>query len=151
MKTTINETSREECIDICNKMLRGERSAVETYNLAIDKFESEPATSQLRRIRDEHQNSVADLESNVRNMGGDPDDSSGAWGVFAKAVQGTANLFGEESAIESLEQGEEKGLDDYRDAVEEGLLPECHALFTNRLIPRVESHLRTLKVLEETV
>lgn len=149
---TLTESDTAQCVEMCNKMLRGERSAVEAYDLAIERFETEPAVSQLRRIRDEHIRSVLELEANIVEMGGEPDEDAGAWGIFTKAVQITANFLGEESAIEALAQGEKKGLYDYQEATgEEWLMPYCRILYNRSLIPRIESHLRTLDMIEETV
>ena len=111
--TTTHTESLEDCIETCNKMLRGERSAVETYDMAIDKFASDPVIEKLSAIRNDHAKSVADLEKNVIEMGGVPDRDSGAWGEFAQLVQAAANLIGEQSAVTSLKQGEEKGQSDY--------------------------------------
>ena len=149
--TTTNETT-EECIERCNKLLRGERSAVETYRSAIEKYPDHPVTGELEAICEEHMDSVNLLEQSIRDMGGNPDMSSGAWGVFANAVQQAANLFGEESAIENLQNGEEKGADDYRDAIESGeLMPNCEELYRDILLPRIEKHLKTLDRLEDVV
>ena len=90
-------TPNDHCIDICNGLLRGELSAVETYGQAIDKYAGSPVTEELRRIRADHSRSANWLSANVREMGGVPQKDSGAWGLFANAVQGAANLFGENS------------------------------------------------------
>jgi Domain of unknown function (DUF2383) len=91
----------EHCIDVCNRLLRGERSAIETYDQALEKYGSDPAAETLRRVRDEHARAVATLEENIRSMGGEPDREAGAWGVFANTVQSAANLFGTNSALEA--------------------------------------------------
>lgn len=146
MNTTINE----HCIDVCNSLLRGELSAIETYNQAIEKHTGTPESSELARIRDEHARSVAKLRSNISGMGGTPSTDSGAWGVFAKAVQGTANLFGEDSALAALKQGEEHGRNEYRDALaDDEVLAECKELFRSDLLMRVEEHISTLGRLED--
>ena len=142
----------EKCAEWCNKLLRGERSAVETYGQAIDKHGDDPRLAELRGIQAEHRRSVSDLEGALREMGREIDETSGAWGVFAKSVQGAANLFGEESAVEALTRGEKKGLDDYEDAIESGeLMPSHRAMYETRLIPRIKSHLLILEKLEERV
>lgn len=151
-KTTHTEECIEDCIEVCNKLLRGERSAVETYKMAIDRFGDDQRLAELRDICEEHRRSVSDLESSIRGMGGIPGDDSGAWGAFAKAVQGSANLFGKESAVESLQHGEEKGREDYEDALEgDDLLPGCRTLYSTTLLPRVVKHIATLERLEERV
>lgn len=142
----------KECVETCNSLLRGERSAVETYDIAIDKFSSHAVKPHLERIRSEHVKSVGDLETRVKAMGATPDSDSGAWGTFAKAVQNTANVFGKESAIASLQRGEEHGRKDYEDALDEKeVSAECKTLIRNVLLPRVESHIAELDRLEETI
>jgi bacterioferritin (cytochrome b1) len=147
MKTT--ETN-DACIRICNSLLRGELSAVETYSLAINRYTGKPAVTELQKIRTEHALSAARLSQNVREMGGTPDEESGAWGVFAKVVQGAANLFGEESALESLKKGEEKGKSDYEAALEgEEMMSSHKEIVRSELLPRINHHIAALDRLEK--
>lgn len=143
--------NHEHCIDICNGLLRGERSAVETYDQALEKYADEPAVvSELTRIRGEHAEAVRELEGNVRSMGGTPEDSSGAWGAFANTVQGAANLFGAGSALEALQQGEKAGMGDYEKALEnEDVMPECKGLIRAKLLPPLREHISTLEALQK--
>jgi len=139
----------EHCIDVCNRLLRGERSAVETYNLALAKLPSEMPSSELSRIHTEHANAVTLLEQNVRSMGGQPDQESGAWGSFANAVQGTANMLGARAALESLQTGEKTGQRDYEAALEdEEVMPECKEMIRSNLLPFTIQHIETLEHLQ---
>ncbi len=148
----MNTLTNEDCIKSCNSLLRGELSAVETYAKAIEKYPSTPATPELTRIQSEHRQSANRLAQNVRDMGGVPETDSGAWGTFANAVQGAANLFGTESAIESLERGEEHGRKEYEEALNcQHVMPECKVMIRTELLPRVEKHLAVLGRLEEIV
>lgn len=140
----------EHCIEICNKLLRGERSAVETYDQAIEKFHSEGASAELHRIRKEHAEAVAALEDNVRKMGGEPDREAGVWGAFANTVQKAANLFGPDSAMEALQAGEKSGKQDYESALkDEDVMPECKEMIRSRLLPRLDEHIGTLEQLQK--
>ena len=140
----------DQCISICNKLLRGERSAVETYDQAIRKYGDQPVLGELNRLREEHQSAVATLEENVRSMGGKPDEDAGAWGAFANTVQGAANLFGAGSALEALQQGEKSGRSDYESALQdEEVMPECKTLIASRLLPKVSEHIATLERLQK--
>lgn len=142
----------DHCIDICNKLLRGERSAVETYEGAIEKHGDDPNLDELRRIRQEHAEHVMVLEDNVRSMGGTPDTDSGAWGTFANAVQSAASLFGASSGVEALQNGERNGRKDYENAIEdEHVMPGCKDLIRTKLLPRTESHITTLERLQHAV
>ncbi len=148
MKST---THTEECIEVCNSLLRGELSAVETYSQTIKKFEGDPAVGTLRQIRDEHQSSADLLRANVIEMGGTPSTDSGAWGAFAKASQGVAKLFGESSALKGLQQGEDHGREEYEDALDDDdVLPGCKELIRTELLPRTQRHIATLKSLAKT-
>lgn len=150
MNTSSNEN--ESCIKVCNSLLRGELSAVETYGNAIDKYPGTAATPELQRIQSEHRSSADRLAQNVREMGGTPDTDSGAWGTFANAVQSSANLFGAESAIESLIRGEKHGQNDYNDALEDaGVMDGCKTMIRTELLPPIGRHIQTLDRLEDAV
>jgi uncharacterized protein (TIGR02284 family) len=111
---TRNDTKRS--VDALNSLLRGELSAVETYEQAIAKTIDEPIP-ELEENRDSHADRVTVLSARVAALGGIPETSSGAWGAFAKLVEGGAELFGRDAAIAALEEGEDRGLNDYRTAL----------------------------------
>jgi len=145
MNLTPNNSSA--CIDVCNSLLRGEISAIETYAQAIDKFQGASELPILEKIRDEHVQSANRLRENVKAMGGEADQKSGAWGLFAKAVQGAAILMGENSAQKALLEGEEHGLKEYQEALDnEHVMPECKSMIRNELLPKIEQHIATLKM-----
>ena len=47
----MNTTTTDKCIEACNSLLRGEISAIETYNQAIEKFRNEILETR-RELRD---------------------------------------------------------------------------------------------------
>ena len=147
----INESmgASDEAARQLNSFLRGEISAAETYRMAIDKVaDADKAQTAnlglLREIQEEHARAAQALRDRIRELGGEPSDSSGAWGAWAKFTQGTANLFGDASALKSLKEGEEHGLKDYIDATSEELV-------RNQLIPAQQRHINLLDQLIGTV
>jgi hypothetical protein len=57
--------------------------------------------------------------------------------MFAKAVEGTAKLFGEKSAIAALEEGEDHGLKDYKKELDDNELDlTARSVLTSRLLPQ---------------
>jgi len=145
-------TATEHTIATCNSLLRGEISAVEVYEQAIEKFEEEPEIPSLRAIRTEHDNSAKQLEEFVLSLRGLPEVGSGAWGVTTHAIQATANFFGENSALRSLMQGEDIGRGAYLAALDDdNMLPEGKLLIRDRLLPRVNEHLSKLNQLLESL
>jgi len=104
--------------DTLNSLLRGEMSAVETYQQGIAKFEDAEIKQTLGRIRDEHSQIVSQLRARVIASGGTPSNSSGPWGTFATTVTGTAKLIGPQTVLVALREGEEHGYNDYEKSVE---------------------------------
>lgn len=142
-------TNHEHCIDVCNSLLRGELAAVETYGQAIGKHSGARVTEELRRIRADHSRSANMLSANVREMGGEPDKDSGAWGLFATAVQAAANLFGADSAIDALRKGEVACRSDYQEALlDDDVMADCKLMIREELLPPVIEHIATLDKLE---
>ena len=89
-------------IDQLNSFLRGELSAVETYSQCMDEVKDATVVAQLRGLRDSHQIRARMLRERVLAMGGEPAESSGVWGSFAKLVAGGAKLLGPKAAISAL-------------------------------------------------
>ena len=141
----------EKCIDVCNSLLRGEISAVETYEKALTKFDEPSEFRLLNEMRNSHQESVQRLRDNLAEMGGEPTTDSGAWGTFANSVQAAAGFFGENAALSSLIQGEQHGIRDYESALEnEDVMPECKEMIKNELLPRTKTNLATLEALRDS-
>ncbi len=153
--TTNNEPFSEvaaKAIDQCNSLLRGEISAVETYGQAIDKFSDETEVVILKEIRDDHRRAVAYLRDRVHSLHGLAETSSGTWGTTTKAIQATANFFGEDSAIRSLQQGEELGQQAYQSAINDpDLEEETRLLVRDRLLPLVNQHITRLETLSDSL
>lgn len=129
-----------------NSLLRGEISAAETYRMAIDKVaDGDDATNAglLREIQEEHGRAAQGLRDRIRELGGEASDSSGAWGVWAKTVQGTMSLFGDSSSLKALKEGEEHGLKDYQEAVDD-VDSSSAQLIQNQLIPAQQRHINLL-------
>jgi hypothetical protein len=124
-------------IDQLNSFLRGELSAVETYRMALDKLDAgSPARIEVQSCLQSHQERVNALREAIIAAGGEPSEGSGPWGVFAKAVEGTAKAFGDKAAIAALEEGEDHGLKDYRDELDDDDLDvQTRSFVAGQLLP----------------
>jgi uncharacterized protein (TIGR02284 family) len=141
----------EKATETLNSLLRGEMSAVETYNQALEKVADEPGVEQLDSVRRDHTEAVSVLRDHVIRYGGRPADGSGPWGAFARMIAGTAKIFGDKSALKALKEGEEHGLKDYKDALEKRDLPtECIELIRS-LLPRQQQHIMIIDSMMQTV
>jgi hypothetical protein len=129
---------QKSSVDKLNHFLRGEISAVETYRMALDKLEKgSTARSELEECLQSHQSRVMVLQDAIIAAGGQPVESSGPWGVFAKAVEGGARILGDKIAVSALEEGEDHGLKDYQDSKIDTADVDAltRALIANRLMP----------------
>ena len=144
---TAQTPDRNTTIEALNSFLRGEISAVETYRQALEKMERPTYGEQLAECQRSHEYRAALLRQRILDLGGSPAESSGAWGSFAKLVQGGANLLGEKTAIASLEEGEDHGRDDYnRDLAKVDV--QTKAFVESRIMPdqyRTHALIRDLK------
>lgn len=149
--TNANLNATGETVRQLNSLLRGEISAVETYRQAIDKVADSDQVAMdnvnlLREIESEHSQAAGILRQHIQRHGGEPSESSGAWGAWAQIVQGTSNLFGDEAALKSLKEGEEHGLKDYQEALDD-VDADCRAVIANQLIPAQQRHLSLINQL----
>lgn len=137
--------SADKCVDQLNSLLRGEISAIETYKQAIEKVDDEHASdaTALRAIAQEHGEDAQELRKSIEKLGGEAADSSGPWGTWAKTVQGVAKLFGDASALKALKEGEEHGLKDYEEAVDD-VDEASRTIIVARFIPNQKRHIATL-------
>ena len=136
----------EECTGVCNSLLRGELSAIETYTQALGKFHSEVERTALQAIRAGHANSAAYLCDHLVEMGAIPATDSGAWGAFAKAIEGAATMLGESPALTVLEQGEEHGINEYESALRHpGVMEIVKSDIRNHLLPPLGEHVAMLE------
>ena len=134
-------------VDTLNELLRGEISAVETYRQALSKLTSSPARAQLEDCERSHQLRVEKLRDQVVRLGGRPDETSGAWGAFARLIEGSAKGFGEKAAIAALEEGEDHGLKLYRGDIGK-LDPASRTLIEQDVLPAQETTHRTMSTLK---
>jgi len=104
-------------IDTLNEFLRGECAAVETYELAIKSTTDVQLGTSLQNLWDDHSQRVTLLRQKIISLGGTPSDSSGAWGAFAKTVQAGADLLGDTASMTVLEEGEDRGIKMYSEAI----------------------------------
>jgi len=114
-----NDVLTPESLEKLSECLRGEISAVQTYDLALHNLEVTEIAGALRQLRDSHDRRVALIRDRLRAWGAVPRDSSGTWGTFARLIQRGADLFGDKAAISALEEGEDHGLKLYTEDLDD--------------------------------
>ncbi|QIB67199.1 DUF2383 domain-containing protein [Kineobactrum salinum] len=100
----MQNSNRNDDINTLNEFLKSEMSAVETYDQCIDKKPDPAVVQQLSELRQSHAQRVDLLRERIVALGGDPTDSSGMWGSFAKLVEGGAKALGDKSMLGRLKR-----------------------------------------------
>ncbi len=142
----------DEAIRQLNSFLRGEISAAETYRIALEKIDapSDASTKDLSQssgllheIQQEHGRAIHALRDRIKELGGQPSDSSGAWGAWAKMTTNVSSLFGDAGSLKILKEGEEHGLKDYESGLDDVDMTSAE-LVQNQLIPAQQRHINLL-------
>jgi len=139
-------TDSDSVVRQLNSLLRGEISAAETYRMAIDKVsqsERKQDAGLLHQLQEDHGRAAQAMRDRIQELGGEASDASGAWGVWSKMVQGTADMLGESAGLKALKEGEEHGLKDYEAALGD-VDPASRQLIQNQFIPAQQRHISLL-------
>lgn len=134
--------------DELNKLLKNELSAIETYQQALEKEDTDPehitAINELSAILDDHQRAASRIEVAIRQKGGEPVRTSGAWGTWSKIVMGTAQLFGDKAALKALKEGEESGVEEYESVLRDTDIPQDAKALVSDLVATQRMHVQKL-------
>lgn len=131
-----------------NSILRGEISAVEAYQQAMEKFSSVPDISRLRMGFEEHRQMVAYWKSQLRNEGQVVSDDAGVWGKMVSAFMSAAKALGENATISALIEVEEHALKQYEALLaREVLYPAQQDYIRMICIPQQQRHIANLSSL----
>jgi len=131
-------------VDQVNGLIKDELSAVETYRKAVEKVKG-LAAAELRRLENEHEKAAVMLQEKLAERGLEPATSAGAWGSWARLLEGAASLLGDKAAIKALKESEEHGIKDYERALEDDdTPPDIRALIRTELLPQAKAHVPVL-------
>lgn len=144
---TMQNQSQSNTTDALESLLRGEMSAVETYEKALTQVEGYAGGPQLRQLHADHTEAVGLLRDMLIRYQGETPTSSGPWGAFANTVQATANLFGDAAALKSLKEGEEHGIRSYEAALADADVAEDVKGMVRALLSRCQAHVPVLDAL----
>ena len=126
-------------IHVLNSFLRDEISAVETHKIAVSKMNHSSALEVLATNQASHEARIAEIKKEVLKLGGEPVTTSGLWGAFAKVVEGAAAMFSDKQSLSVLEEGEERGVNEYQGHLDK-VAPTMRPLVQRLLSEQLESH-----------
>lgn len=126
-------------------LIRGEMSAVQSYDKIINSVKDKGELRTLRSMREDHAKAVSRLKSHASKDVLEDTETVGPWGTFAKSWVGGAKIFGDKTAMAALKQGEEHGIEEYKEALEDDNVPaEVKRIIRKDLLPKQEAHVKTI-------
>jgi uncharacterized protein (TIGR02284 family) len=129
-------------------LVRGELAALKAYDQVLKETKDEQVKSRLQTIRNDHEKAVSHLSKYVAGKKEllEDTESAGPWGSFAKTWTKGASLFGNDAALAALRQGEEHGIREYKEALEDDSIShELKQAIKTEMLPKQEKHIETLK------
>jgi rubrerythrin len=130
-----------------DELIRGELAAVKSFDAVLSRIKDESEKIKLSDLRSDHVRAVETLKqyAGPEYRSGADVQSAGPWGTFSSAFAGGASFFGDKAAIRALKVGEEHGLQEYREALEDqDLGSDLKRVIQNELLPKQESHLSVI-------
>ena len=115
-----NEVANPKTAEIqdLERILRGEISAVEAYRQVLEKYDTYENATSLKRIQAEHEKAVEFWTAQLRSQESFVEESSGPWGAVVETFVGAAKLLGDGPTLRALKEGEEHGLKEYKELIE---------------------------------
>lgn len=130
------------------QILRGEVSAMEAYTQVMQKVKNGAEAHRLEEFLNDHRKAVTYWKSQVEKMNVDIPFSSGPWGDVVEAFIGSAKILGNRVALKALQEGEEHGLEEYKDALENPDLSLEHKKnIKETFIPNQERHITSISAM----
>lgn len=129
-------------------LVRGELAALKAYDQVLKDTKDEKTKTRLQAIRNDHEKAVSQLSKYVAGKKEllEDTESAGPWGSFAKTWTKGASLMGNDAALTALRQGEEHGIREYKEALEdESISKELKQAIKTDMLPKQEKHIETLK------
>lgn len=127
------------------ELIRGEYSAVKSIDLVLRRVKNNSEIDKLYEIRNDHFRAINRLKPFAKSDFDKKTLSYGPWGLLSTAFTGGASFFGDKAALRALKFGEEHGVSDYKEAInDKNISSELKQIIQNELLPAQERHLQTI-------
>jgi hypothetical protein len=108
---------RDLSLTTLNTFLRGEMAAVQTYTRTLARLGGHACCGDLGQCKASHERRVALLQRCIIDLGGVPAQAPSPWDPFWRHSESGSVPLRDDAVIAALEEGEDRGLKLYLDAV----------------------------------
>lgn len=78
--------NNEKSISTLNQLLQGEQMGVDSFNVIIDKIESQDMKKSFQQMQEDYRTHSTQLAKRIQDLGGQPNEKLGLKGVMADAM-----------------------------------------------------------------
>lgn len=135
-------------VEALNKMLNGERMAINVYNIFLDKINDANLNESLSKYKRDHEEHAALLKDRIRELGEKPKESNGAAQMMSQMMNTVQTMVvpDQEDIIKRLYDGEDKGIAAAENIIRDELNDENKKL-VSEIISTDHDHLKGLQSL----
>ncbi len=142
VKSEVKENMKPTQMD---DLIRGEMSAVKAYRQVLEKVKDKSDAAKLTAILRNHEKAVTTLKKHASADVLEDTQTVGPWGTFVAGYTGSAKIFGDKTALKALRQGEEHGLNEYKEALDDkNISADVKQLIRSDLMPKQEEHISVI-------
>jgi uncharacterized protein (TIGR02284 family) len=134
---------QSDAISVINNLIETCRDGEEGFRTAADSVEKSDLRTLFNRYSQQRAQFVAELQNEIRRMGGDPQETASIAGTLHRGwinLKSTITGGSESSIISECERGEDSAVRNYRDALDEELPADLRALVQSQYSQVKEAH-----------
>lgn len=145
-----NEKKASELVDQLNRLIETCRDGEKGYHQAAQGVENPELVELFENYSRQRGRFVAELEAEVRRLGGDPEKSGSVTGAMHRGwlgIKAAATGKDEGAVISECERGEDVAVKHYREALEAPLPPALQTVVQHQytLVKDAHDHIRLLE------
>lgn len=133
-------------VQALSNLLSGELSAIQAYNLAIERVRNKHLIPTLEECRNSHALRIQPLRDRMEEHGVPPLRNSGWWGAFVSSVESGATFISDRVAMSVLAAGEDYGFEQYENNMKD-LDTKSYELADEELLTAQAQTLQTMTLL----
>lgn len=145
--------SNDDVVDVLNKLLEISHDGEYGFRECAERAQAQDIRTLLNRRADDCRMAAAELQSLVRQAGGEPDEGGTVGGALHRgwvSVRGSMSGYSDRAMLDECERGEDAALGQYRKALKYDLPPETK-LAVERQLQGVQRNHDQIKALRDAL
>ncbi|MGI6145764.1 MAG: DUF2383 domain-containing protein [Clostridia bacterium] len=134
----------QQTIEKLNELLKGERMAIQVYDRTKKLQQDTQVANMLNTFESDHKKHAEMLSERIRELGGDPEVTTGFPGMMADIMSVINSIRGPHQLLEQVYDGEDKGIHAYEERLNQ--LDRDSQVIIRQIMNEDHEHLKWFKV-----